>query len=139
MNRHGRRFIELRDFKSHASALNVKFLNDDELEFYEKHCLLVPQVRLRRPLAHLIAATQKGECWPVENPEDLEPPEALRSLRRPRTDGLHPFDAVLDATRSSRARSPLRSRPATSSATGTGSCRPATREPLRGRVPTRWC
>lgn len=93
MNQHGRRFIELRDFKSHASALNVKFLNDDELEFYEKHCLLVPQVRLRRPPDHLVAATQKGECWPVENPEDLEPPEALRSLRRTRTDGLHPFDA----------------------------------------------
>ena len=44
MNRHGRRFIELRDFKSHAKSLNVKLLKDDELEFYEKHCLLLPAV-----------------------------------------------------------------------------------------------
>ena len=44
MNRHGRRFIELRDFKSHATSLNVKRLRDDELEFYEQHCLLLPAV-----------------------------------------------------------------------------------------------
>ena len=93
MNRHGRRFIELRDFKSHANSLNVRFLNDDELEFYEEHCLLLPAVRLRQPPAHLIAVTQRNNCWPVENPEDLELPEALRCLRRPRADGLHPFDA----------------------------------------------
>ena len=48
MNRHGRRFIDLQEFKSHAGSLNVKFLRDDELEFYEKHCLLLPAI-LNRP------------------------------------------------------------------------------------------
>ncbi len=93
MNRHGRRFIELRDFKSHANALNVRFLKDGELEFYEKHGLLLPAVVCRQPTAHLVAVTQGRNGWPVENPEDLEPPEALRRLRRSHVGGLHPFDA----------------------------------------------
>ena len=93
MNRHGRRFIKLRDFKSHAKSLNVRFLKDDELEFYEKHCLLLPAVVCRQPTAHLVAVAQRSSGWPVENPEDLEPPEALRRLQRPRADGLHPLDA----------------------------------------------
>lgn len=93
MNRHGRRFVELRDFKSHANSLNVRLLKDDELEFYEKHCLLLPAVVCRRPAAHLVAVPQRGNGWPVESPEDLEPPEALRRLWQPHVDGLHPFDA----------------------------------------------
>ncbi|MYD07368.1 MAG: hypothetical protein F4X07_10460 [Acidimicrobiaceae bacterium] len=93
MNRRGRRFIELGDFRSHAKSLNVKSLKDDELEFYEEHCLLLPAVVRRQPIAHLVAVTQRNNCWPVEHPEDLEPPEALRRLRQPRADGLHPFDA----------------------------------------------
>ena len=93
MNRHGRRFIELRDFKSHAKSLNMKHLRDDELEFYEQHCLLLPAVVFHQPTAHLIAVTQRSNGWTVKNPEDLEPPEALRRLQRPHADGLHPFDA----------------------------------------------
>ena len=93
MNRHGRRFIALRDFKSHAKSLNVKRLEDDELEFYEKHCLLLPAVVCHRPTAHLVAVTQRRNGWPVENLGDLEPPEALRRLQRPHADGLHPLDA----------------------------------------------
>ena len=93
MNRHGRRFIKLRDFKSHASSLNVRFLKDDELGFYEEHCLLLPAVVCREPTAHLVAVTQRRRGWPVKNPEDLEPPGALRSLRRSHADGLHPLDA----------------------------------------------
>ena len=93
MNRHGRRFIRLRDFRSHAKSLNVKFLQDDELEFYEKHCLLLPAVVCHQPIAHFVAVTQRSNGWPVDNPEDLEPPEALRRLQRPHADGLHPFDA----------------------------------------------
>ena len=93
MNRHGRRFIELRDFKSHAKSLNVKRLKDDELEFYEQHCLLLPAVVRHQPTAHLVAVTQRNKGWTVKNPEDLEPPEALRRLQRPHADGLHPFDA----------------------------------------------
>ena len=38
MNRRGRRFVELRDFRAHEESLNVKRLKDDELEFDEKHC-----------------------------------------------------------------------------------------------------
>ena len=95
MNRHGRRFIDLRGFKSHAKSLNVKFLKDDELEFYEKHCLLLPAVVCHQPTAHLVAVTQSRLGWPVENPEELERPEALRRLQRPHVDGLHSFDAEL--------------------------------------------
>lgn len=93
MNRHGRRFVTLRDFKSHAKSVNVRSLRDDELSFYEKHGLLLPAVVCRQPAAHLVAVAQGRNGWPVEKPEDLEPPEALRRLRRPRADGLHPFDA----------------------------------------------
>ena len=93
MNRHGRRFVTLRDFKSHAKSLNVRFVKDDELEFYEKHCLLLPAVVCRQPTAHLVAVTQRRRGWPVENPEDLEPPGELRRLQRPHADGLHPLDA----------------------------------------------
>ena len=77
MNRHGRRFIELRDFKSHAKSLNVKRLKDDELEFYEQHCLLLPAVVRHQPTAHLVAVTQRNKGWPVKNPEDLKPPESV--------------------------------------------------------------
>ena len=93
MNRHGQRFVELRDFISHANSLNVRLLRNDELEFYEKHCLLLPAVVFRHPSAHLIAVTQNLYGWPVENPEDREPPDALRRLEQPRADGLHPFEA----------------------------------------------
>ncbi len=93
MNRHGRRFIDLQGFKSHAGSLNVKFLRDDELEFYEKHCLLLPAVVCHQPPAYVVAVTQSRNDWPVENPEDIEPLEALRTLQRHHVDGLHPFDA----------------------------------------------
>ena len=96
MNRHGRRFISLQEFKSHASSLNVKSLQDDELEFYEKHCLLLPAVRLHKPPAYVIAVTQNSNGWPITNPEDFEPPNALRRLARSHVDGLHPFDAELE-------------------------------------------
>ena len=100
MNRHDRRFIELRDFRSHANSLNVKSLRDDELEFYEKHGLLLPTVVCHQPTAHLVAVIQRSCGWSVTNPEDLEPPDALRRLQRPHTDGLHPLD-------SERERNPL--------------------------------
>lgn len=93
MNRHGRRFVVLRDFRSHAKSLNVKRLEDDELEFYEQHCLLLPAVVRRQPAAHLVAVTQRDMSWTVENPEDLESPEAWRRLQRPHIGGLHAFDA----------------------------------------------
>lgn len=93
MNRHGQRFIALRNFSAHANSLNVKRLGDDELEFYEQHCLLLPAVVRRQPIAHLNAATQRNSGGTVENPEDLEPPDAWLRLQRPHADGLHPYDA----------------------------------------------
>ena len=96
MNRHGRRFISTRDFRSHANSLHVKFLDDRELEFYEQHCLLLPVGRLQQPPAYLIAMTATTQLWPVTNPEDLTPPDAFRRLQRSHADGLHPFDAERD-------------------------------------------
>lgn len=93
MNRHGQRFIALRNLRAHANSLNVKRLGDDELEFYEQHCLLLPAVVRRQPIAHLNAATQRNSGGTVENPEDLKPPEAWLRLQRPHADGLHPYDA----------------------------------------------
>lgn len=93
MNQHGRRFIDLQSFKSHANSLNVRLLDNRELEFYEEHCLLLPAVRLHQPPAHLAAVTQRNNLWPVTSPDDLDPPDALRRLQRRHVDGLHPFDA----------------------------------------------
>ena len=93
MNRHGQRYIDLRALKDHASALNVKFLNDRELEFYEENCLLLPALRFHQPAAYLLAVTQRNNLWPVTNPDDLDPPDVLRRLQQRHPEGLHPFDA----------------------------------------------
>ena len=95
MNRHGQRFVNLRDFKSHANSLNVRLLGDRELEFYEEHCLLLPPVRFRYPRAYRVATSQQSQLWPVTNPEDLTPPDALRRLQHHHVDGLDSFDAEL--------------------------------------------
>ena len=95
MNRHGQRFVNLREFKLHANSLNVGFLDDRELEFYEEHSLLLPAVRLRYPPAYRVATTQQSQLWTVTNPEDLTPPDALRRLQRRHVGGLDPFDAEL--------------------------------------------
>ena len=99
MNRHGRRYIDIQAFRGHANSLNVRSLNDRELEFYEENCLLLPAVRLHHPAAHLIAITQRNNVWPVTNPEDLEPPDALRRLQQRHAGGLHPFDAERERNR----------------------------------------
>ncbi len=93
MNRRGRRYIDLRAFKGHASSLNVKFLDDRELEFYEENCLLLPALRFHQPADYLLAVTQRNNLWPVTNPDDLDPPDALRRLQQRHAGGLHPFDA----------------------------------------------
>ena len=93
MNRHGQRYIDLRAFKDHANSLNVKFLNDRELEFYEENCLLLPALRFHQPAAYLLAVTQRNNLWPVTNPDDLDPPDVLRRLQQRHAGGLHPFDA----------------------------------------------
>ena len=93
MNQHGRRFIDVQSFKRHSSSLNVRFLDNRELQFYEEHCLLLPAVRLHQPPAYLAAVTQRNNLWPVTSPDDLAPPDALRRLQRGHIDGIHPFDA----------------------------------------------
>ncbi|MYD88226.1 MAG: hypothetical protein F4Y14_19935, partial [Acidobacteria bacterium] len=93
MNRHGRRFLSTLEFRWHASALKVPALFDQELEFYEERCLLLPLARTHKPSAHVVAVTEKRLGAPVTNPEDLEPPEEWMRLRRVPTDGVHSFDA----------------------------------------------
>ena len=93
MNRHGQRFVNVRELKLHATALKMRFLCERELEFYEEHCLLLPAVRFHYPLAYRAAMAQQSQLWPIANPEDLVPPDALQRLQGHREDGLHPFDA----------------------------------------------
>ncbi len=93
MNRHGERFITAREFRSHANSLNAGWPSDRELEFYERHCLLLPVARIHRPTAYVFAAAEMGLGMPITNPGDLTSPEEWGRLRQPRTDGLHPFDA----------------------------------------------
>ena len=95
MNRHGQRFVNLRDFKSHANSLNVRLLGDRELEFYEDHCLLLPIVLVRWPPTYIVATAQRGLGLPVARPEDLTSPDALRRLLQHHANGLHPFDSEL--------------------------------------------
>ena len=93
MNRHGERFITDREFRSHANSLNAGWPSDSELEFYERHCLLLPAARIHRPIAYVVASAEMGLGMPITNPDDLTSPEEWGRLRQPRTDGLHPFDA----------------------------------------------
>ena len=92
MNRRGNRFLTVRQFISHASTLKVKHLDERELEFYERHCLLLPVVRTHTPAAHALALLQERTGCPVSNPEDLEPPDNWLRLRSGYEDGLHTFD-----------------------------------------------
>ena len=104
VNRHGRRFITTRDFVSHANSLNAGLPSASELEFYERHCLLLPNVRVRWPPSYIVATTERGLGLPISRPEDLRSPDALRRLLQRHANGLHPFDAEL-------GRSPLLAAP----------------------------
>ena len=96
MNQHGRRFLSTHQFRWHASALKVSALFDQELEFYEEHCLLLPAARTHKPPAHAIAETQESLGAPVTNRDDLKPPAEWKRLRWEATDGVHAFDAERD-------------------------------------------
>ena len=95
MNRHGTRFIKTQDFISHVNSLNAGFLSRSELEFYERHCLLVPIVRVRWPRTYIVATTERGLGLPVTRPEDLTSPDSLRRLLWRHANGLRPFEAEL--------------------------------------------
>ena len=96
MNRRGERFLTVRQFTSHASSVKVKRLTNDELEFYEQQCLLLPVVRTHMPTAHAIALEQKSMGFPVSNPENLEPPEEWLRFDPGYQDGMHTFDRERD-------------------------------------------
>ena len=91
-NHHGDRFLPFWLFKSRASALKMRRLDERELEFYEKHCLLLPVARTHKPPAHAVAMWQRNQCFPVDKPEDLDAPDDWRRLQGPVSDGMHPFD-----------------------------------------------
>ena len=92
MNRRGKRFLTVGQFISHASALKVKRLGDRELEFYERHCLLLPVARTHMPAAYAVALPQERLGGAVSKPEDLEPPDKWLRLNRGYEDGMHAFD-----------------------------------------------
>ena len=89
---HGERFLPFWLFKSRASALKMRRLDEQELEFYEKHCLLLPVARTHKPPAHAVAVSQRNEGLPVDKPEDLDAPEEWRRLQGHVSDGMHCFD-----------------------------------------------
>ena len=95
MNRHGYRFVDTSAFKSHAGSLNVRVLDDRELEFYAQHCLLLPILQVRQPPTYVIATAERGFGLPVTNPEHLTSPDEWWRLLQRDADGLHPFDAEL--------------------------------------------
>ena len=92
LDHHGGRFLTVGQFKSRASALKMRWLNEWELEFYEKHCLLLPVARTQKPPAHAVAVSQRNEGLPVDKPEDLDAPAEWRRLQRHVSDGMHCFD-----------------------------------------------
>ncbi len=77
------------------NSLSAGFPGRSELEFYERHCLLVPIVQVAWPRTYVLATTERGLGLPVTHPEDLTSPDSLRRLLRYHTNGLHPFDAEL--------------------------------------------
>ena len=96
MNRRAGRFLNAGQFTSHATHLKVKHLTNHELEFYEQHCLLLPVARTHMPTAHAIALEQKSMGFPVNSPEDLDPPEEWLRLNPGYLDGMHTFDRERD-------------------------------------------
>ena len=71
----------------------MRFLNEDELEFYEEHCLLLPIVLVRWPRTYIVATNERGLGLPITRPKDLTSPDSLRRLLWHHANGLHPFDA----------------------------------------------
>ena len=93
MNRHGERYINAQQFVSHAWSLRVLGLSPRELEFYERHCLLLPMARTRMPTAYAIERrTYDLADLATRGPAPLPPDDWFR-LQLSHTDGLHAFDA----------------------------------------------
>lgn len=92
INRRGERYLTVGQFISHASAVKVKRLTERELEFYERHCLLLPVARTHIPVHHAVALLEEGFGDGARHPEDLEPPDEWQRLNRGHEDGMHAFD-----------------------------------------------
>lgn len=90
MNRHRDRYINVQQFTSHASSLRVAGLTPRELEFYDRHCLLLPLARTRMPRDYAIERKTYGLA-DREEPVP-SPPEDWDRLQWGHTDGLHAFD-----------------------------------------------
>ena len=93
MNRHGERYIDVQQFVSHAWSLRILGLSPRELEFYERHCLLLPMARTRMPTAYAIKRKTHGLADAAVRGPAPSPPKDWDRLQRGHTDGLHAFDA----------------------------------------------
>ena len=93
---HGERFLPIWLFKSRVSALKMRRLDERELEFYEKHCLLLPVARTYEPPAHAIARARENFGLPVDEPEDLDAPDEWQRLQGHVSDGTHCLDRERD-------------------------------------------
>lgn len=92
MDYHGERFLTVSHFRSRARDLKIRSLNEDELEFYERQCLLLPVAKTITPAAHAQACAQEQMGVEVRTPSDLDPPADWRLLNDAPTGGDHPFD-----------------------------------------------
>ena len=92
MDYHGERFLTVGQFRSRAGDLNIRSLDDRELEFYEQHCLLMPVARTRMPTAYAVVRAQQRFGVTVDGPEDLDLPAEWQRLEEREWRDAHPFD-----------------------------------------------
>ena len=68
----------------------MKNLCVEELEFYERHCLLLPVARIHVPAPYVVALENRRSSGLLRNLKDL--PDDLLRLYSGCEDGMHPFD-----------------------------------------------
>jgi hypothetical protein len=81
LDHHGRQLLTVQEFSSRARDLNIQALDASELEFYEKHCLLLPIFRTVAP-APLVLDRLQRQFSSVAGPV-REPPAEWKRVERP--------------------------------------------------------
>lgn len=97
MDHRGKRYLTVSLFISHARNLKVWHLSRKELEFYEKHCLLLPVARTHMPAEYAKSHAKRRYNAPISDQDDMEAPaEWVRLKQWWHKDGIHNFDRERD-------------------------------------------